>query len=117
MSKFYTIQLEASAYIKSNLSNRILTLNKKAFWKHDRKGRKCWLSAFSPVLIMSSNLSKTEIIIWATFISSSANAFNLNQSKILLFGKELNVPYIVVFVSDTVKNAGYQYFSPFNTRF
>ena len=38
---------------------------------------------------MFSTLSKTEIIIWATFILSSANAFNLVTSKILLFGIEL----------------------------
>ena len=34
---------------------------------------------------MFSNLSKTEIIIWATFILLSANAFNLVTSKILFF--------------------------------
>ena len=32
----------------------------------------------------------TGIIIWAAFILSSANAFNLVISKILLFGKQLN---------------------------
>ena len=38
---------------------------------------------------MFSTISKTEIIIWATFILSSANAFNLVMSKILSYGKEL----------------------------
>ena len=38
---------------------------------------------------MFSTLSKIEIIIFVTFNLSSANAFNLDQSKILLFGKEL----------------------------
>ena len=39
---------------------------------------------------MFSTLSKTEIMILKTFNSSSANAFNLDQSGILSFGKELN---------------------------
>ena len=40
---------------------------------------------------MFSILSKTKIIILSTFILSSANAFSLDQSKILLFGKELKI--------------------------
>ena len=40
---------------------------------------------------MFSALSNTEIFICATFISSSADTFNLVLSKILLFGKELTV--------------------------
>ena len=39
---------------------------------------------------MLSILSKTKIIILNTFILSSANAFNLDQFNILLFGKELS---------------------------
>ena len=38
---------------------------------------------------MSSALSKTKIIILSTFILLAANTFNLDQSNILLFGKEL----------------------------
>ena len=38
---------------------------------------------------MFSTLSKTEMCVLATFILSSANAFNLVTSKILLFGIEL----------------------------
>ena len=38
---------------------------------------------------MFPTLSKSEIIILATFNLSSANAFNLDQSRSLLFGKEL----------------------------
>ena len=38
---------------------------------------------------MFSTLSKTKIIILSPLILSSANAFNLELSKILLFGKEL----------------------------
>ena len=36
---------------------------------------------------MFSSLSNTEIIILATMNLSSANAFNLDYAKILLFGK------------------------------
>ena len=38
---------------------------------------------------MFSILSKTDVIIWATYILSSANAFNLVVSKMLSFDKEL----------------------------
>ena len=38
---------------------------------------------------MFSNLSKTKILILANFILSSAQGFNLEQSRILSFGKEL----------------------------
>ena len=37
---------------------------------------------------MFSTLSKTEILILATLNLSSANALNLDQFKILLFGKD-----------------------------
>ena len=40
---------------------------------------------------MFSTLSKTEIIIFVTFNLSSANAFNLDQSKHLLSGNGLNL--------------------------
>ena len=38
---------------------------------------------------MFSTLSKTKIIILSTLILSPANAFNLDQSKFLSYGKEL----------------------------
>ena len=38
----------------------------------------------------ASTLSKTKIDILTTFTMSSANTFNLSQSKILSFGTELN---------------------------
>ena len=38
---------------------------------------------------MFSSLSKTKVIILATFNFSSANGFSLDQSRILSFGKEL----------------------------
>ena len=51
--------------------------------------RKCWKPAFSPLLTMFSTLLEREIIISAIFTLSSANAFSLNQSKILPFCKGL----------------------------
>ena len=42
------------------------------------------------VFTMFSTLSEREIVISATFILPSANALNLEQSKMLLFGKGLN---------------------------
>ena len=38
---------------------------------------------------MFSTQPKTKIVVLATFILSSANAFTLDQAKIVLFGKEL----------------------------
>ena len=40
--------------------------------------------------VMFSTLPKTNFNFSLPFILSSANAFNLDQSKILSFGKELN---------------------------
>ena len=40
---------------------------------------------------MFSTIVKTNFNIWVTFILASANGFNLDQSKILSFGKELNI--------------------------
>ena len=45
---------------------------------------------------MFSTQSKTEIIILATVNLSSANALNLDQSRILWFGKELNLSQIAM---------------------
>ena len=50
---------------------------------------KMLVTAFPPFPTMFSNLSKTNFKFWVTFILSSANALNLDQSKLLLFGKEL----------------------------
>ena len=47
-------------------------------------------TAFSPFPTMFSTQSVTLIIIWTTFKMSSTNAFKLDWSWILLFGKELN---------------------------
>ena len=54
------------------------------------KKRKYWLPAFSPFSPMFYPISEREINISATFTLSTANAFNLDLSKILSFGKELN---------------------------
>ena len=61
---------------------------KESFWKHCGKWTKCWLPAFFPFATMFSTLSKTYFSFWATFSLSSANALNLDSSKIVSFGKE-----------------------------
>ena len=47
------------------------------------------VTVFSPFLTMFSTHSKKNFSLSVTFILSSANAFNLNQSKNSLFGKDL----------------------------
>ena len=79
----------------------------EAFWKHCRKKEKMLVTSIFSFSTMFSTLSKTEIIIWATFILSSANAFNLVTSRILSFGKELKnfadenlkATYMIIFLS------------------
>ena len=44
---------------------------------------------------MFSTLSKRNFSFSVTFILSSANAFNLDQSEILSFGKELNLHHTI----------------------
>ena len=48
------------------------------------------LPAFSPFPTMFSTHPIENFCFEVAFISSSANTFNLDQSKILLFGKEFN---------------------------
>ena len=68
------------------------------------------------------NFIKTKFIILSTFISSSANAFNLDSSKSLTFGKELSLFNTILTIIDPKKeafenivgkgeNAGNQHFS------
>ena len=45
---------------------------------------------------MFSTYSKTNVHFSVTFILSSANSLNLDQSKILSFGKELTLPNIEI---------------------
>ena len=61
---------------------------KEAFWKKNGKRRKCWLPAFSPFSLFSSQSNK-DIVIPATFKLFSANAFKWTSQKFLSFGKEL----------------------------
>ena len=58
---------------------------------------------FSPFPIMFPALSMTELIILATFDLSSANTFNLDQTKILSFGQELILSLIHHF--ETIPNS------------
>ena len=72
--------------------SRLLTTLRKITFENI-VGKKCWLPAFFPFSMIFSNLLKTNLNFWVTFILSSANAFNLDQSNILSFGKELSVSY------------------------
>ena len=68
----------------------------KTLWEKE----KLLLEAISPFPTMFSTLSKTEIINFLTFNLSSANAFNLDSSKILSFGKELRTgiwDFVIIF--------------------
>ena len=67
-----------------------------AFWKHCGKRRKCWLPAFSPFPTMFSTVPKTNFNFSVRIILSSAYAFNLDQSKILSFGKKLGSQCLLV---------------------
>ena len=62
----------------------------EAFFKHCEKRRKCWQPAFSLFPTMFSTHPKGNFFFQVIFILSSANAFNLDQSKKLSFGKGLN---------------------------
>ena len=66
-----------------------MTLKKKALENTVGKGENAGIQHFLLLLTVFSTLSYREIAILATFNLSSANAFNLVMSKILLFGKEL----------------------------
>ena len=59
---------------------------------------------FSPFPTMFSTLPKPIFNTSFTFILSSANAFNLDHSKILSFDKELNVIHNITFVFHRVEN-------------
>ena len=61
----------------------------KTLWEKE----KLLVQAISPFLTTFSTLSKAEIIIFVTISLSSANAFNLVWSKILLCGNGLNNDY------------------------
>ena len=59
----------------------------KTLWEKE----KLLVQAISPFPTMFSTLSKTEVIIFVIFDLSSANAFSLVWSKILLCGNELSL--------------------------
>ena len=73
----------------------LTTLAKEAFWKHCGKRWKSWKPAFSPFPTMFSIHSKKNSFFFCfclvTYTLSYANAFNLDQSKSLSFGIELNI--------------------------
>ena len=65
-----------------------MTLKQTALENTVGKGEIAGKLAFPPFTTVFSTLSKREIVILATFNFSSANAFNLVTSKILVFGKD-----------------------------
>ena len=58
----------------------------KTLWEKEKKLVTSIFSFFHNVY----NPVKDKVNIWSTFIFSSAIAFNLERSNILLFGKELS---------------------------
>ena len=98
MVKLYLCKFLAHLRTKClTLYHTIPTFNdpkEEAFGKHCGKRRKCWQPAFSPFPTVFSNLSKREIIICTTSNLLSASAFNLDEPKILSFGKELILYYL-----------------------
>ena len=73
-----------------------MILGKKPFEKTVEKGENAGNPAFSCFPTVFSTLTKTKIIVFSTSILSSANAFNLDQSKILSFAKKLKNPSVLV---------------------
>ena len=65
------------------------TPKENAYFKHCGKSRKCWLAAFSPFPTMFSAQWKTNLVFLVTFRLSSANIFDLDKAKILLFDEAL----------------------------
>ena len=77
---FLTLSYKILTFIDPIIRGLLKTLWEKEKWP-----------AFSSSPTIFSILSQREIIILAAFNLSSANAFNLVQSKISLFGKELSL--------------------------
>ena len=67
------------------------------------------LVTFSPFPKMFSTLSETNFNFYVTFILSSAKAFNLDQSKILSFGKGLkqtvHIIDVILNTKQVIKNS------------
>ena len=79
-------------FLSLTLYHTIPTINdplKEAFWKQCGKRRKCWWPAFSPFPTMFSTLLKTKFNIRLHYLVA-ANDFNLDQTQVIAFGKELN---------------------------
>ena len=66
-------------------------LEKEAFWKHCRKRRKCWKPALSSFPTRFSILPKNKFQYSCNIYLAVWSAFNLDLSKNLLFGWELNI--------------------------
>ena len=73
-----------------------LTNMSKAIYPDVVEGGINIVGVFSPFPTIFSTLSNTNFNFSVTFILSSANAFNLDKSKILLSGKGLKSNYLVL---------------------
>ena len=83
---------DPSIFAKALTQSRLLTtLKKKPFENIEGKGENAGNQHFFPFPTVFSTLPRTNFHFSVTFILSSANAFNLDQSKNLLFGKKLKV--------------------------
>ena len=85
------------------LSHTITTFNDPAegpYGRHCGEKRKRWIQAFSPFPTMLSTIPWTNLKFSVTIILSSANALNLDQSKILSFGTELNSYKTITSITD-----------------
>ena len=83
-----------------------LTFNdpeEESFRKHCGERRKCWSPAFSPFPTMFSTFSKSVFYFLVTFNLSSANAFNLDQSKNFWFGERLYSNHTNLLVLKTLR--------------
>ena len=71
--------------------HKLYYLPQKSLWKSLWERTKCWLPTYSPLPKMFFTISRINFIILATNNLSSANTFNKDQSKNLLFDKYLTL--------------------------
>ena len=90
-------------------SRLLTTLRKgvpKSFWERE-KMLVTSIFSFSHIVFYPFYPLRHKFQFWVTFILSSANAFNLDQSKTLLFDKELKTCVSHVFISLRINKRGY----------
>ena len=84
-------------FFNSTTQSRLLTtLRKKTFENFVGKRENAGNQHCLPLVTFFSTLPKANLNFLFTFKLSSANAFNLDRSEILSFGKELSYFYLIV---------------------